>query len=291
MSSANLIKELRERTGAGFVDCKKALEASADDIDKAIEWLQKNGAAKAIKKAGNIAAEGLVNVVVNDQAAIIYEVNAQTDFVARNEDFKKLVAEIGQILLSAPTASAEQLLELKDANGKTINDLTTQATALIGEKISFRRAKSVLLNQNQQVGTYVHFDGSKAAIFVAQGGSAELLKGIAMHITAMNPEYLNQTAVPGEKIEQLKAQFVDSPALKNKPEQIKANILAGMLRKALSESVLLEQDYVVEPGKTIGKLLEEQKIEALAMYRFEVGEGIEKQTIDFAAEVAAQIKK
>lgn len=291
MSSANLIKELRERTGAGFVDCKKALEASADDIDKAIEWLQKNGAAKAIKKAGNIAAEGLVNVVVNDQAAIIYEVNAQTDFVARNEDFKKLVAEIGQILLSAPTASAEQLLELKDANGKTINDLTTQATALIGEKISFRRAKSVLLNQNQQVGTYVHFDGSKAAIFVAQGGSAELLKGIAMHITAMNPEYLNQAAVPGEKIEQLKAQFVDSPALKNKPEQIKANILAGMLRKALSESVLLEQDYVVEPGKTIGKLLEEQKIEALAMYRFEVGEGIEKQTIDFAAEVAAQIKK
>lgn len=291
MSSANLIKELRERTGAGFVDCKKALEASADDIDKAIEWLQKNGAAKAIKKAGNIAAEGLVNVVVNDQAAIIYEVNAQTDFVARNEDFKKLVAEIGQILLSAPTASAEQLLELKDANGKTINDLTTQATALIGEKISFRRAKSVLLNQNQQVGTYVHFDGSKAAIFVAQGGSAELLKGIAMHITAMNPEYLNQAAVPGEKIEQLKAQFVDSPALKNKPEQIKTNILAGMLRKALSESVLLEQDYVVEPGKTIGKLLEEQKIEALAMYRFEVGEGIEKQTIDFAAEVAAQIKK
>ena len=291
MSSANLIKELRERTGAGFVDCKKALEASADDIDKAIEWLQKNGAAKAIKKAGNIAAEGLVNVVVNDQAAIIYEVNAQTDFVARNEDFKKLVAEIGQILLSVPTASAEQLLELKDANGKTINDLTTQATALIGEKISFRRAKSVLLNQNQQVGTYVHFDGSKAAIFVAQGGSAELLKGIAMHITAMNPEYLNQAAVPGEKIEQLKAQFVDSPALKNKPEQIKANILAGMLRKALSESVLLEQDYVVEPGKTIGKLLEEQKIQALAMYRFEVGEGIEKQTIDFAAEVAAQIKK
>ena len=291
MSSANLIKELRERTGAGFVDCKKALEASADDIDKAIEWLQKNGAAKAIKKAGNIAAEGLVNVVVNDQAAIIYEVNAQTDFVARNEDFKKLVAEIGQILLNAPTASAEQLLELKDANGKTINDLTTQATALIGEKISFRRAKSVLLNQNQQVGTYVHFDGSKAAIFVAQGGSAELLKGIAMHITAMNPEYLNQAAVPGEKIEQLKAQFVDSPALKNKPEQIKANILAGMLRKALSESVLLEQDYVVEPGKTIGKLLEEQKIEALAMYRFEVGEGIEKQIIDFAAEVAAQIKK
>ena len=291
MSSANLIKELRERTGAGFVDCKKALEASADDIDKAIEWLQKNGAAKAIKKAGNIAAEGLVNVVVNDQAAIIYEVNAQTDFVARNEDFKKLVAEIGQILLSAPTASAEQLLELKDANGKTINDLTTQATALIGEKISFRRAKSVLLNQNQQVGTYVHFDGSKAAIFVAQGGSAELLKGIAMHITAMNPEYLNQAAVPGEKIEQLKAQFVDSPALKNKPEQIKANILAGMLRKALSESVLLEQDYVVEPGKTIGKLLEEQKIQALAMYRFEVGEGIEKQIIDFATEVAAQIKK
>ena len=286
-----LIKELRERTGAGFVDCKKALEATNNDINAAIEWLQKNGAAKAIKKAGNIAAEGVVNIVQNNQVAIVYEVNAQTDFVAKNDDFKKLVQEIGTVLLTNNFDENTNLNQLKDQNGKTIEELTINATAIIGEKISLRRAQKVSLSSGNKVGTYVHFDGRKATLFEATGGSDELLKGIAMHITAMNPEYLNQAAVPAEHIKKLEEEFAQSPALKGKPDNIKANILSGMLRKALSENVLMEQDYVVESGKTVGQLLKETNAEALRMYRFEVGEGIEKANVDFAAEVAAQMKK
>lgn len=286
-----LIKELRERTGAGFVDCKKALEASNNNIDAAIEWLQKNGAAKAIKKAGNIAAEGLVNIVQNDKVAIIYEVNAQTDFVAMNEDFKKLVNHIGTILLENEFSTTEEILKLKDSDGKAIEELTTNATAVIGEKISFRRAIKVEINDEIKVGTYVHFDGKKASIFVAKGGNGDNLKGIAMHIAAMNPEYLNESSVPKTRIYELKEEFKQSPALKGKPEKVQENILAGMLRKALSENVLTEQDYVVESGKTVLKYLTEINAKEVAMHRFEVGEGIEKQEVDFAAEVAAQMKK
>lgn len=289
---SELIKELRERTGAGFVDCKKALEASNNNIDLAIEWLQKNGAAKAIKKAGNIAAEGLVNIVSNEKAIIIYEVNAQTDFVAMNDDFKKLVNYIGKILISNNFTSQEEVLNLKDENGKTIEELTLQATAVIGEKISFRRAIRFELNEKIKAGSYVHFDGKKAAIIIAEGnGSSENLKGIAMHITAMNPEYLNELQVPNEKINSLKEEFKQSPALKGKPENIQENILKGMLRKALSEFTLTEQDYVVESGKTVGQYLKEINFKEISMIRLEVGEGIEKQEVDFAAEVAAQMKK
>lgn len=286
-----LIKELREKTGAGFVDCKKALEASNNNIEQAIEWLQKNGAAKAIKKSGNIAAEGLVNIVRNNDKAIMYEVNAQTDFVAMNDDFKKLVATIGEILLSGNFNTNEEANQLKDASGKTIEELTLQATAVIGEKISFRRAIKIELKDNVNVGSYVHFDGKKASLFVAQGGDAEKLKGIAMHVTAMNPEFLNEAEVPSTKVNELKEEFKQSPALKGKPENIQENILQGMLRKALSEDTLTEQDYVVESGKTVGNYLKEMNATAIAKYRFEVGEGIDKQTVDFAAEVAAQMKK
>ena len=288
---SELIKELRERTGAGFVDCKKALEATENNIEAAIEWLQKHGAAKAVKKAGNIAAEGLVNIVQNAQVAVIYEVNAQTDFVARNKDFQQLVKHIGEILLAHDFETTAAALQLKDRSGRTIEDLTTSATAVIGEKISFRRAVRVAISTKSPVGTYVHFDGRKAALFQASAGSEELLRGIAMHITAMQPEFLNEQAVPAAQLNQLKAQLAQAPDLQNKPEAVRTKMLAGRLRKTLSETVLVEQDYVVEPGKTIGQLLNEVQATPLAMYRFEVGEGLEKQTVDFAAEVAAQMKK
>lgn len=288
---SDLIKKLREMTGAGFVDCKKALEASGDDLDKAIEWLQKNGAAKAVKKAGNIAADGLVNVVKNDKCAIIYEVNSQTDFVARTEDFKKLVDHIGNILLENDFSNDQQMIEAKDSSGKSIEQLCVDATAKIGEKIALRRAKKVDLSNGNKIGTYVHFDGKKAAIFVADNSNEDNLKGIAMHITAMNPEYLNESAVPKNKINELKEQFAKSPALAGKPEKVQESILAGMLRKELSNYTLTEQDYVVESGKTVGKYLTEIGAKEIEMVRFEVGEGIEKKVDDFAAEVAAQMKK
>lgn len=287
----DLIKKLREMTGAGFVDCKKALDASNNNMDAAIEWLQKNGAAKAVKKAGNIAADGLVSAISNDKVAVIYEVNSQTDFVAMNDDFKKLVNHIGEMLLANHFETVEDVLAIKDANGKSIEELTTEATAKIGEKIAFRRAFRVELKDGINVGTYTHFDGKKAALFVAKGGDAEKLKGIAMHITAMNPEYLNETAVPVEKINELKEEFKKSPALNGKPEKIQESILAGMLRKELSNYTLTEQDYVVESGKTVGQYLKDINATEVEMVRYEVGEGIEKQEVDFAAEVAAQMKK
>ncbi|WP_022935154.1 translation elongation factor Ts [Mesomycoplasma moatsii] len=287
----DLIKKLREITGAGFVDCKKALEASNNDIDAAIEWLQKNGAAKAIKKAGNIAADGMVAISKNDKVAVIYEVNSQTDFVAMNEDFKKLVNQIGNILISNEFTSLEEALNLKDTSGKTIEELTVEATAKIGEKIALRRIEKIELKDDIKVGTYVHFDNKKAAIFVAKGGDEEKLKGIAMHIVAMNPEYMNEEAVPKTKINELKLNFSQSPALQGKPEKIQESILAGMLRKELSNYTLTEQDYVVESGKTVGKYLQEINSTPIKIIRYEVGEGIEKHEVDFAAEVAAQMKK
>ncbi|MBR4025777.1 MAG: elongation factor Ts [Mycoplasmataceae bacterium] len=287
----DLIKKLREMTGAGFVDCKKALENSNNDLDAAIEWLQKNGAAKAVKKSSNIAADGLVSISKDDENVVIYEVNSQTDFVAMNEDFKKLVDKIGKILVKNNFSSIEESLSLKDEDGKTIEELTMEATAKIGEKIALRRAKKVSLKDNINVGMYVHFDGKKASLIVCEGGNEENLKGVAMHITAMNPTYLNEKAVPSSKIEDLKLEFSKSPALEGKPEKIKESILAGMLRKELSNYTLTEQDYVVESGKTVGKFLQDINAKEIEMIRFEVGEGIEKQEVDFAAEVAAQMKK
>lgn len=289
----DLIKKLRDITGAGFVDCKKALEASNNDIDLAIKWLQKNGAAKAVKKAGNIAADGLVSIAKNDKIAIIYEVNCQTDFVAINEDFKKLVNHIGDILISKSFNTLDDALNLRDSNNNTINELISLATAKIGEKIELRRLEKIELNNNINIGSYVHFDGKKASIFVADGGNEEKLKGVAMHITAMNPEYLNEESVPKDKIEELKEKLSKSPKLDGKPENIKQNIINGMLKKELSEtfSVLTEQDYVVEPSKTVGKYLNEIAAKEIKMIRFEVGEGIEKKEVNFASEVAAQMKK
>ncbi len=288
---SELIKKLRDMTGAGFVDCKKALEASNNDLDAAIEWLKKNGAAKAVKKAGNIAAEGVVAIAKDNNNVVIFEVNSQTDFVAMNEEFKKLVAHIGQMLLTNSFNNIEEALCIKDNNGQTIEQLTVDATAKIGEKIALRRARKIAIKDDINVGHYVHFDNKKAAIFVAKGGNEDNLKGIAMHVVAMNPEYLNEATVPAQKISELKEEFSKSPALNNKPDNIKESILSGMLRKELSNYTLTEQDYVVESSMTVGKYLQSIGAKEIEMIRFEVGEGIEKQEVDFAAEVAAQMKK
>lgn len=287
----DLIKKLRDLTGAGFVDCKKALENSNNNIDEAIQWLQKNGAAKAVKKQNNIAAEGIVAVAKNDQKAIIYEVNCQTDFVAMNDDFKKLVANIGIILLSNNFTNDNFLQCVDPISKKTIEELTVEATAKIGEKISLRRLDLVERKDGMNVGAYAHFDGKKAALFVAEGGTDDKLKGIAMHIVAMSPEYINEQQVPSQIIKELKEKFATSPALAGKPDKIKESILSGMLRKELSNNVLTEQEYVVESGKTVAQYLKEINAKELKMIRYEVGEGIEKPEVDFASEVAAQMKK
>ena len=286
--SAQLVKELRDRTGAGFIDCKKALVATNNDLEKAIIWLQEKGAAKAAKKAGAIAAEGVVNIVKNGDCAVLYEVNSQTDFVAQNQAFKVLVDKIGQALLANNFQDIDQARQIKVGNA-SIQELTIQATAKIGEKITLRRAIKVTKGSHQALGAYVHSNKQIAAIVVTDGGTDEVARNVAMHVASMNPEFLNETKVPQDKISAIKNKIMNSSSLDGKPENIKQQIAQGMLRKKLSELTLVDQEFVMEKI-LVRKYLSNHQATAQAMYRYEVGEGIEKKVENFAAEVAAQMK-
>lgn len=286
-----LIKQLRERTSAAMIDCKKALEASDWDIEKAIAWLQENGKAKAAKKAGRIAAEGVVSVVSNDKAAVIFEVNSETDFVAQNQQFLDLVQEIGEALLENEFSSNEEALKVRTKSNKTIEELTVDATSTIGEKISFRRVEKIQLKDGQAVGVYKHWNHQFGSLVVVDGLDTEAAKNVAMHVAAMNPEHTFVSEVPESKVTQLKEEFLQSPALQGKPEKIQASILEGMLNKALAETVLELQEFVVEPSFKVNKYLESKKSKLNKVVRFEVGEGIEKSSSDFAAEVAQQVSE
>ncbi|WP_371246789.1 translation elongation factor Ts [Mycoplasmopsis agassizii] len=288
---AQLVKELRERTGSGFLDVKKALEATNYDIEKAIEFLKDSGKAKAAKKAGRIAAEGLVSVVKNDKKVVIFEVNSETDFVATNQQFIDLVKNIGQALLASDFTNLESALAVKIDANTTILQATENATATIGEKISLRRAEFVNLEANQVAGIYTHANGRVSSLLLAEGTNETNARNVAMHIAAMNPEFLSKNEVPTNRIEKLTAEFKESPSLKGKPEKIQENILSGMLNKALAEFTLLNQPFVMDQGFSVEKYLTDSSLKALKMKRFEVGEGIEKEVVDFAAEVAAQMKK
>ena len=288
MADAKLIKELRDRTVAGFLDVKKALDASNDDINKAIEWLQERGQAKAAKKAGAIAAEGVVVTVSNDTHSVIYEVNTQTDFVATNSYFKDLVTKIGNALINGEFTNDEEANKVS-INGKTISELTTEATATIGEKIELRRAQKIAKPENGALGAYTHGNRQVAAIVITEGGDNESARNVDMHVASMNPEFLDEAAIDPAKIEEMKAEIAKSPALEGKPENIKENIAKGMLRKQLSELTLVDQEFVMEK-MPVSKYLSSKGAKAIGMIRYEVGEGIEKVETDFAAEVAAQMK-
>ena len=289
MSQALLVKELRDRTGAGFLDCKKAIEASNGDVEKAIEWLQERGAAKAAKKAGAIAADGVVSVKHKNNKAVIYEVNSQTDFVATNDQFLTLVDKIGNALLEATFSNAEEANSVS-VDGKTVAELCVEATATIGEKIVLRRAEIVSLSEDEALGAYVHVNKRVAAIVVSKGGSEETSRNVAMHVASMNPQFLDETSVPVDKLAKMKEEINASETLANKPENIRENIAAGMLRKQLSELTLVDQEFVMEK-MPVKKYLANNGAVATKMVRYEVGEGIEKKEEDFAAEVAAQMAK
>lgn len=285
MANAKLIKELRDRTGAGFLDVKKALEATNEDLDKAIAWLQEKGASKAAKKANAIAAEGIVKTIVNKNHAIMFEVNSQTDFVATNALFVELVEQIGNALLKNEFKTVEQANAIT-IDGKTIADLCKEATARIGEKINLRRAVQV---KGQVIGAYTHVNKRVAAIVVTEGGDASTARNVAMHVASMNPQFLDEKSVPEVKVQEMKAEIAESKALANKPDKIKEQIASGMLRKKLSELTLVDQEFVMEK-MSVAKYLSNNGAKAIAMFRFEVGEGIEKVTTDFAAEVASQMR-
>ena len=288
--TAQLVKELREKTGAGMLDCKKALEATDGNIENAITWLREKGIAKAAKKESRVAAEGLCNVAIDGNKAVIYEVNSETDFVSKNTQFLDVLETVGKALLSS---DSEDYLNIT-YNGETINNILISATATIGEKISLRRVTRVTKTDSENFGAYKHAGGRIAVLTLIDGANADVAKDIAMHVAAINPKYLSAENVPAEEIEKEKAiqiaEMKNDPKMASKPDNVLENIVKGKLGKFLKEICLLDQPFVKEPDLTVAQFAQKEKSTIKNYIRLEVGEGIEKVETDFVAEVMAQVK-
>lgn len=303
MSKAELVKELRARTGAGMSDCIKALSESNDDIELAIEWLRKNGAIKAAKKAGAVASEGIVKAFANPEASkvVLIEVNCQTDFVSKNEQFVALVNKIGNYILANIDDEAE--VETIKIDGKLLAELGDDLTAVIGEKISFRRARILKANSNQSIGYYTHMNERIASAILAEGHTADktILKNVAMHIAAMSPKYLSMEEVDQEwlaKESEIVKEQIREEIEKISDEKAKENKLAhidqaikGRVNKNIQEVSLINQKFIINQNETVGQYLSANKLKPLIFVNLVLGEGIEKKTADFAAEVAEQMGK
>ena len=290
MALIDLIKQLRDRTGAGLMDCKAALLNNDEDLDKATDWLREKGLAKAAKKADRIAAEGLALTKTCEKCGntVILEVNCETDFVAKGDAFKELVDNVAGVILKNEPKDVEAAKALT-------TDLFTDATVKMGEKFDLRRFE-VIEAGNNFVYTYIHMGGKIAVAVVLDKEDAELGKGLAMHIAANNPSYLNTEAIGADAIEhetkiQLEAAKQD-PKLAGKPEEMLKKIIGGKVNKYFAEMVLVEQAYLMdtESGKKVGQVLQEKKTNVLKYVRYQVGEGIEKRKDDFASEVMSQMK-
>lgn len=292
--TAKLVKELREKTGAGMMDCKKALEACDGDLEKAFDWLREKGIAKAAKKADRIAAEGLTAFCVEGNVASIVEVNSETDFVAKNQEFKDLVADIAKCVCANKPANMEEALAC-EMNGKTIENTVVDATAKIGEKLSFRRFEVIEKTDDQVFGAYSHMGGKISALVLLTGTTAEVARDVAMHVAASAPQYIDRAQIPAEVLERehevLKQQALEENknAAKPKPEQIIVKMVEGRLNKNLSEICLIDQAFIKDPDQKVGKYIGNGKVEK--MVRYLVGEGMQKREENFAEEVAAQMQK
>jgi len=282
-----LIKELRDRTGAGMMDCKKALEATNSDVEKAIDWLREKGIAKAQAKSSRIAAEGLAGVVVKGDKAIILEVNCETDFVAKGERFHKLVDDTAEATLAKGYASIE---EAKVG----VAQLFTDATVAMGEKLDYRRFEVVSKAAGQGFGSYIHMGGKIATLVVLEKEDAELARGLAMHIAANAPKYVKAEDIPADVIAHEKAIALENmkndPKMAGKPEAMLNGIADGKVKKLLADSVLGAQVYLLDGEKSVAQVLKEKGNNVVKFVRFAVGEGIEKRKDDFAAEVMSQVK-
>ncbi len=287
--TADAVKQLRERTGAGMMECKKALVETKGDLDAAAELMRKQGLAKADKKATRVAAEGVVIVAKahDGRTAAMVEVNCETDFVAREQDFRGFAHAVAECALTGKQADLAALNEAKLASGESVEERRRALIAKIGENISVRRF--VVLASAEHLGAYVH--GTRIGALVAlKGGSAALAHDLAMHVAASNPRYLAPADVPAEVVAKERDILGEQAAREGKPPEIVAKMVEGRLRKALGEITLTGQPFVKDPDVTIEKLLKGAKAEVLRFERFEVGAGIEKKQDDFVAEVMAQVK-
>ena len=288
--TAQMVKELRERTGAGMLDCKKALEKNDGDIEKAIDFLREKGMASAAKKAGRIAAEGLCSVVVEGNEGVIFELNSETDFVAKNKQFLDLIDAVGNGILASKATNTEEALAA-EVDGKTIETMLVDATATIGEKISLRRVSRVVKEDGQDFGAYKHMGGRIAVLAVLAKQDEEVAKDMAMHIAAQNPKYLNRSEVDQETLEHEKHVLTQQALQEGKPANIVEKMVVGRLNKYLQDICLVDQPFVKDTDQKVSQYLKLNQNDVLSFVRLEVGEGIEKREEDFAAEVAAQMRK
>lgn len=286
--SASLVKQLRDKTGAGMMDCKKALTETAGDIDQAIDWLREKGISKAAKKADRIAAEGLCNVLVKGNKAVLLELNSETDFVAKNKEFLALLDTLANSILDSNATNTEEALKI-DVDGRDIERLLIDATAKIGEKFSLRNVSLHTIADNEVFGAYKHMGGRIVTLVVLEDGNANLAKDIAMHVAAINPLYLDRSQISQEVIDHENHILTQEALNEGKPANIVEKMVVGRLNKYLKEICLLNQPFVKNPDLTVEKFMKENNSKIKSFLRLEVGVGIEKRVEDFAAEVASVV--
>lgn len=290
MITAQLVKELRDKTGAGMLDCKKALEATEGDVAAAVDYLREKGIAKAAKKADRIAAEGLCNVVISRNEAIVFELNSETDFVSKNDQFLNLLDQVGEALINSKVTNTEEALALA-TNGKTIEVLLKEATATIGENITLRRVSRVVKNDTQGFGSYKHMGGRIVALVVLDQKDDDTAKDISMHVAAQKPQYLDRNQVDAETLEHERHVLTQQALAEGKPANIVEKMIVGRLNKFLKEITLVDQPFVKDPDQTVSQYVSSKQNKVVSFLRLEVGEGIEKKQEDFAAEVMSQVRK
>ncbi|MBS5719241.1 MAG: elongation factor Ts [Clostridium sp.] len=288
MFKASDVKELRERTGAGMLDCKKALDACEGDMDKAIDWLREKGISKAAKKEGRIAAEGVCVVKAEGSNAVILEVNSETDFVAQNKEFLDFTNYLADVLLKNDATTVEDALKINDG-GETIGDKLINLTAKIGEKLSLRRFEKVTKTDDEVFGTYTHMGGKIGSLVVLKGANSDVAKDVCMHIAAMAPVCLNKEDVPADMIDHEKTVITEQVMNEGKPQEIALKMVNGRINKFYKEICLADQEFIKDSSVNVSTYVKNNGGEIVKFVRFAVGEGIEKKEEDFAQEVMNQV--
>jgi elongation factor Ts len=288
MIDAKMVAELRSKTGAGMMDCKKALTESNGDMEKAIDYLREKGIAKSAKKQTRIAAEGLANIFIKDDKAVILEVNSETDFAAKNQEFIDMVNLIGNTILDGNANTLEDALNLKTSEG-TVNDLIIAKTAKIGEKLSLRRFELLTKKDNETFGSYLHMGGRIAVLTLLDGANADVAKDVAMQAAAMKPEYLSAEEVDKERIEREREVFKEQALNEGKTADIAEKMVEGRLKKLYKEICLLEQAFIKDGDIDVATYVKNNNGKVVKMIRYEVGEGMEHRSDNFAEEVMNQI--
>jgi len=286
--TASMVKELREATGAGMMDCKKALSECSGNMDEAANWLREKGIAKSAKKESRIAAEGLANIYVEGNKAVILEVNSETDFVSKNEEFKAMIDEIGNAILKGSAKTMDEALALPSSEG-TIQDLIVAKVAKIGEKLSFRRFEVVEKTDSDNFGAYLHMGGKIAVLVVTEGASEDVAKDVAMQAAAMKPKYVFVEDVPAEVLEEEKKVLKEQAMNEGKPAEIAEKMVAGRINKFYKEICLTKQAFIKDGDIDVETYVKNNKGSIKTMVRYEVGEGMQKREENFAEEVMNQV--